>query len=69
MKIGNVVRIARPHTSDISYKDAIGVVEFIFESAASPKEMICYVRCISINAPCTHIRREIFQHRLDLIRE
>lgn len=69
MKIGNIVRIARPYTSDIPYENAIGVVVHMVKSITSPEDMICYVRCISVETPCTHKTKEIFQHRLDLIKD
>ena len=68
MKIGSIVRLSRPYSSDISYNDALGVVIKIHGSPIID-ESICIVRFISELHPPAHIEIEIYKHRLDLIKE
>jgi len=68
MKIGSIVRLSRPYSSDISYNDALGVVIKIYCSLVA-NEPVCIVRFTSELDSPAHIEIEIYTHRLDLIKE
>lgn len=69
MIIGSVVRLSRPYYANEDYKDAVGIVEEIHNSKTDHDEFVCRVRFVDICYPAMHKTIEIFQHRLDELKE
>ena len=68
MKIGSIVRLSRPWEHGLEYKDSIGVIENI-EETAFYKGDSCRVRLIQLTDKYVHIYFSCLKHRFDILKE
>lgn len=68
MKVGSLVRLARPWEDRMDLKGIIGIITFIYNG--DDKDMaICDLRSISRVEPLVHMTVSVYLHQLDLIME
>ena len=68
MKIGSIVKLSRPYSSNEDYKDALGIILRIYPSVLNSGKSLCVIRFVNIYN-LEHIQIDIYQHRVDLIKE
>lgn len=68
MKIGSVVKLVSPRGVTKRYRDALGIVSWVYDTKIIEKTY-CIVRFTDKDIPLTHHFIAVYQHEVRVIKE